>query len=673
MKQSETANEQDLQAIAQEMHALTEEVRYHAEKYYTYDAPEITDEAYDALTRKLRALEAAHPELADPSSPTQRVGGKVLPFFETRTHAYPMQSLMDVFSVYDVYAFDKRVREAVGDVQYVVERKFDGLSVAVTYENGILTEGVTRGDGLVGEDVTENLKTIRSLPLALSDRSIPKLVVRGEVYLSDKRFNALNARREEAGETPFANPRNVAAGSLRQLDSRIAASRGLDIFIFNLQNIDDFDFETHSASLAWLKTLGFAVTQGYTVCQTAQEAVAAIETIGQTRATFGYATDGAVVKVDSLRQREQLGSTVKAPRWAVAYKFPPEEKETKLHEILIQVGRTGVLTPNAVFDPIRLAGTMVSRATLHNADLIAAKDIRIGDTILVRKAGEIIPEVLGPVKEKRTGAETAFVMPETCPVCGGNVVREPGEAAYRCVSCECPAQLLRGLEHFASRGAMDIEGLGPALVEQLAASKLVRSAADLYALTEADLMGLDRMGQKSAEKLVRAIQASKNQPLSRLLYALGIHQVGQKAGVTIARALKTLDAVASSSPETLAEIPDVGAITAQSILEWFAQPSSVRLIERLRAFGVNMTEPETESTGKLNGKTFVLTGTLPNLKRNEAAAKIEQNGGKVSGSVSKKTDFVVAGEEAGSKLDKAVQLGVPVIDEAELLRMIESV
>lgn len=656
--------------VAQEMRELTETLNHHAELYYTFDAPEISDYEYDALMQKLRALEVAHPEFADPGSPTQRVGGKVLPFFETRAHGYEMQSLADVFSLDEVYAFDQRVREAIGDVAYVVERKFDGLSVAVTYRDGVLTEGVTRGDGAIGEDVTENIRTIRSLPLTLPDRTIPKLVVRGEVYLSDQRFNRLNARREEAGEPPFANPRNAAAGSLRQLDSSVAAARGLDIFIFNLQNAEDFPFTTHSDTLKWLESLGFPVTQGYRLCHSADEAVAEIEAIGKSRGTFGYATDGAVLKVDDLHQRELLGKTVKVPKWAVAYKFPPEEKETTLRDIVIQVGRTGVLTPNAVFDPVHLAGTVVSRATLHNADLLAAKDLRIGDKILVRKAGEIIPEVVASLPEKRTGEERCFSMPEQCPVCGGAVVREEGEAAYRCVSCDCPAQLLRGLTHFASRGAMDIDGLGPAIVSQLVDAGLVHSAADLYSLTTEAVAGLECMGKKSAENLIRAIDASRSQPLSRLLIALGIRQVGEKAGVTIARTLKHLDRIAACSVEELTEIPDVGKVTAQSIQEWFAQPSSQRLIARLKEAGVNMAEPEVEQREELQGKTFVLTGTLPTLKRDEAAAIIERHGGKVSGSVSKKTSFVLAGSEAGSKLDKAQQLGIPVIDEAEFLRMV---
>lgn len=668
MDEQELLHEPD--EVAREMRQLTETLNHHAELYYTYDAPEISDQEYDALMQKLRTLEKAHPELVDPESPTQRVGGKILPFFETRTHTYEMQSLADVFSLDEVYAFDQRVREVLDDVAYVVERKFDGLSVSVTYRDGVLTEGVTRGDGAIGEDVTENIRTIRSLPLTLPDRTIPKLVVRGEVYLSDQRFNRLNVRREEAGEPPFANPRNAAAGSLRQLDSSVAAARGLDIFIFNLQNTEDFSFTTHSDTLKWLESLGFPVTQGYRLCRTAAEAVAEIEAIGQKRGTFGYATDGAVMKVDDLRQREQLGKTVKVPKWAIAYKFPPEEKETTLRDIVIQVGRTGVLTPNAVFDPVHLAGTVVSRATLHNADLLAAKDLRIGDRILVRKAGEIIPEVVGSLPEKRTGEERCFSMPKQCPVCGGAVVREDGEVAYRCVSCDCPAQLLRGLTHFASRGAMDIDGLGPAIVSQLVDAGLVHSAADLYSLTTESVAGLERMGKKSAENLIRAIDASRSQPLSRLLVALGIRQIGQKAGVTIARTLKHLDRIASSSLEELAEIPDVGVITAQSILEWFAQPSAQRLIARLKEAGVNMAEPDVEQKNELQGKTFVLTGTLPTMKREEAATIIERHGGKVSGSVSKKTSYVLAGSEAGSKLDKAQQLGIPVIDEAEFLQMV---
>ncbi|MBE6953921.1 MAG: NAD-dependent DNA ligase LigA [Ruminococcaceae bacterium] len=665
--------EENLQPIREEMRRLEEILRYHAERYYTYDDPEISDFEYDALSRKLRELEAAYPDLAAPDSPTKRVGGAVLPFFETRTHEYPMQSLNDVFSFDELTVFDSRVREAVGAVDYVVERKFDGLSVCATYENGIFVQGVTRGDGLVGEDVTENLKTIRSLPLKLKDPSIPKLVVRGEVYLSNKSFAALNARREEAGEQLFANPRNAAAGSLRQLDSRICASRGLDIFVFNLQNTEDFAFSTHSETLAFLASLGFAVSPGYKICATIGEAIDEINAIGEARGTLDYATDGAVVKVDRFDARAALGSTAKAPRWAAAYKYPPEEKETKLIDIVIQVGRTGVLTPNAVLEPVHLAGTTVSRATLHNADLIAAKDIRIGDTVVVRKAGEIIPEVVCAVAAKRNGSERVFSMPEICPVCGGKVVKPEGEAAARCSSPTCPAQLERGIEHFASRDAMDIDGLGPAIVTQLIAADLVRDAADLYTLTVENVAKLDRMAERSAQNLVAAIEKSKQQPLSRLLFALGIRQVGQKAAATLAKSFRTIDALAAADAATLAEIRDVGAITAETITAWFADPAAAALVAKLKSLGVNTEEPETETGSKLEGKTFVLTGTLPTMKRSEAAALITQNGGNVSGSVSKKTDFVVAGEEAGSKLDKANALGIPVLSEAELLAMLGEV
>ncbi|MBR5519339.1 MAG: NAD-dependent DNA ligase LigA [Clostridia bacterium] len=652
------------------MRALESELAYHAERYYTYDAPELSDFEYDALSRKLRALEEAYPNLAAPDSPTKRVGGKVLPFFETKTHEHPMQSLNDVFDLDELRAFDERVHEGVGAVDYVVERKFDGLSVSATYEYGVFTLGLTRGDGLVGEDVTENLRTIRSLPLKLKDTSIPKLVVRGEVYLSNRRFAALNARREENGEQLFANPRNAAAGSLRQLDSSVCAARGLDIFVFNLQNTADFAFSTHSETLAFLESLGFAVSPGHKVCHTIDEAIAEIEAIGLARGTLDYATDGAVVKVDRFDARETLGSTAKAPRWAAAYKYPPEEKETILRDIVIQVGRTGVLTPNAVLDPVHLAGTTVSRATLHNADLIAAKDIRIGDTVIVRKAGEIIPEVVGVVASKRTGAERIFAMPTACPVCGGKVVKPEGEAAARCTSPTCPAQLERGIAHFASRDAMDIDGLGPAIVAQLISSGLVRDAADLYTLTVESVAKLDRMAEKSAQNLIDAIEKSKEQPLSRLLFALGIRQVGQKAAATLAKTFTTLDALASADEAALAEIFDVGAVTAQTIAAWFATPEAAALIAKLKAVGVNLTEPQNEVGSKLAGKTFVLTGTLPTLKRAEASAMITQNGGSVSGSVSKKTDFVVAGEEAGSKLDKAQKLGIPILTEAELLEML---
>ncbi len=659
-----------MEAIARQIRELTEELNRYAELYYTYDNSPISDYEYDQKMNRLKALEAEYPALILPDSPTHRVGGKILPHFTPYPHEFPMESLTDVFDLEEVTAFDRRVSEAAGEQAYVVERKIDGLSVAAVYENGVFVRGATRGDGTVGEDVTENLRTVRSLPLRLKGEAPPKLVVRGEVYLTHKAFAALNQRREEAGEPLFANPRNAAAGSLRQLDSRVAAQRKLDIFVFNLQNAEEFPFQTHSETLEALKNWGFAVSPGYAVCRNGREVAEAIQEIGESRGGLGFDIDGAVVKVDRLDVRKAMGSTVKAPRWAVAYKFPPEEKQTKLLDIVLQVGRTGVLTPNAVLEPVRLAGTTVSRATLHNADLIAQKDIRIGDTVVVRKAGEIIPEILASVKEKRDGSETVFTMPGRCPVCGGPVSREAGEAATRCISTDCPAQLHRSIVHFASRDAMDIEGLGPANVTALLTTGLIRSVADLYTLEAEQLAQLDRMGKKSAEKLVAAIEKSKNNPLSRLLFGFGIRQVGQKAAVMLARSLKTMERLETASPEELATLKDVGAITAKSLTDWFGADSSKALLARLRDCGVNMTEPEDNRRSDLAGKTFVLTGTLPTMTRDAASRLIEQAGGTVSGSVSKKTSFVVAGEAAGSKLDKANALGIPVLDEKGLLALL---
>lgn len=653
---------------SEEIRRLTDELLYHAEKYYTEDAPEISDFEYDEKMRRLRKLEAEYPELALPESPTGRIGGKILEGFTPVTHEYPMESLNDVFSFDELREFDRRVRSAAENATYVAEHKIDGLSVSLTYENGVFVSGATRGDGVTGEDVTENLRTVRTIPLRLKGDFPPRLVVRGEVYMKESSFAELNSKREESGEPVFANPRNAAAGSLRQLDSSVAAERKLDIFVFNVQNSAELNMTAHSASLEKLASWGFTVSPDYRVCGSIEAAIEYISALGDSRGDLGYGIDGAVVKVNELDIRRKLGSTAKAPRWAAAYKYPPEEKKTRLLDIVVQVGRTGVLTPNAVLEPVRLAGTTVSRATLHNQGNIDAKDIRIGDTVTVRKAGEIIPEVVGADKSLRTGGEKSWHMPSRCPSCGGEVFPDDGGAAYRCISSSCPAQLARSVIHFASRDAMDIEGLGPAIVGALLENHLVSSPADLFGLKAGDISALEGMGERSAAKLLAAVENSKKNPLSRLLTALGIRQVGQKAAAVLAEEFGNIDAIASASTERLAEIRDVGPVTAKYITEWFSLDSSRQLIERLKACGVNTVQEHTERGTLFSGMTFVLTGTLPTMTRTEASALIEANGGKISGSVSKKTSVVVAGEDAGSKLAKAQSLGIEIIGEEELLR-----
>ncbi|MBQ1954404.1 MAG: NAD-dependent DNA ligase LigA [Clostridia bacterium] len=656
--------------IAAQIRKLTDLLIYHSEKYYTLDAPEISDFEYDRLSLELRKLEAEYPELALPESPTRRIGGRILEGFTPVTHDFPMESLSDVFSFEELSDFDKRVRASVGNVSYVAENKIDGLSVSLTYENGIFSFGATRGDGVTGEDVTENLRTVKSLPLKLKGDFPPRLVVRGEVYMKESAFEKLNAQREEEGSQLFANPRNAAAGSLRQLDSAVCAKRNLDIFVFNVQNAAELGMESHSESLKKLSSWGFEVSPDARLCQSIEEVITYINELGEKRGTLGFGIDGAVVKVDSLAARAQMGSTAKAPRWAAAYKYPPEEKKTRLLDIVIQVGRTGVLTPNAVLEPVRLAGTTVSRATLHNLANITAKDIRIGDMVIVRKAGEIIPEVLSSVTSDRTGDEKPWQMPAVCPECGGEVFCDEGGAAYRCVSPDCPAQLARSLTHFASRDAMDIEGLGPAIVSALLENRLISTPADLYTLKAEDIAALEGLGEKSAAKLLAAIENSKKNPLSKLLTALGIRQVGTKAAAVLAEEFETLEAISEASAERLSEINDVGPVTAEYIVQWFSLDSSKKLIEKLISSGVNTRQEKKEKGSLFAGLTFVLTGTLPSLSRNEASAIIEANGGKVSGSVSKKTSVVLAGEDAGSKITKAQTLGIEIIDEEEFLRRI---
>ena len=652
-----------------EIQQLRRELIQAGHEYYVLDAPTMSDYDYDHKLRRLEELEARHPEAITPDSPTQRVGGEAVSSFAPVTHRVPLESLQDVFDFDEVRAFDKRVRETVQDAAYMTEPKVDGLSVALEYRDGLFVRGATRGDGQVGEDVTENLRTIKSIPLRIPD-SVGGLIVRGEVYMPKKVFHALNEERERRGEALFANPRNAAAGSLRQQDPKVAAARHLDIAVFNVQWAESVQFKTHGETLDYLKTNGFKVIPHYS-CKTIEQAVEHIREIGEGRDSFPFDIDGAVIKVDRLDQREKLGSTAKFPRWAAAYKYPPEVKPSRVLDIVVQVGRTGVLTPKAVLTPVRLAGTTVTNATLHNQDFISEKDIRIGDTVLVRKAGEIIPEVLSVVTEKRPPEAQPYILPKTCPVCGAPVERDEDGAHVRCTGAECPAQLLRNLTHFASRDAMDIDGLGVAVVENLVGAGLIKTPGDLYFLKEEDVAGLERMGKKSAQNLLAAIERSKSNDLSRLIYAFGIRQVGQKAGKILAARFHTLEALENAALEELTAVDDIGAITAQSILEWMASPQSKHLIQRLAQAGVNMTAAKQGSDQRFAGMTFVFTGALEKFTRDEAAAMVEDRGGKSASSVSKKTSYVVAGEAAGSKLRKAQELGVTVLTEDEFLALLK--
>ena len=654
----------------EELQALRRELEQANYEYYVQDAPAMSDYDYDHKLRRLEELEGEHPELITPDSPTQRVGGKALESFQQVIHQVPLESLQDVFDYDELRQFDQRVRAAVPGAEYDVEPKVDGLSVALEYENGLFVRGATRGDGQVGEDVTENLRTVRSIPLRIPDAPA-RLIVRGEVYMPKKVFHALNEERERRGEALFANPRNAAAGSLRQLDPRVAASRRLDIAVFNVQWAEGETFRTHVETLKYLKQKGFKVIPHYS-CRGVEEAIGQVAAIGEGREDFPFDIDGAVIKVNDLAQRELLGSTAKFPRWAAAYKYPPEVKPSRVLDIVIQVGRTGVLTPRAVLEPVRLAGTTVTSATLHNQDFIAEKDVRIGDTVLVRKAGEIIPEVLSVEMEKRPEGAEPYRFPQSCPVCGAPVEREEDGAHIRCTGAECPAQLLRNLAHFASRDAMDIDGLGIAVVENLVSAGLVKTPGDLYFLDAGKVAELDRMGKRSAQKLLEAIERSKSQDLSRLLFAFGIRQVGQKAGKVLAARFRTLEALQSATLEELTGVDDIGAVTAQSLLDWFASPQSQHLIARLREAGVNMEAEEQGGDQRFAGMTFVLTGSLERFTRDEASKMIEDRGGKAASSVSKKTSYVVAGAAAGSKLRKAQELGIPVLTEEEFLTMLGS-
>ena len=654
---------------------LRKTLAYHARLYYQMDAPEISDYEYDALFRELSELEAAFPEFDDPNSPTKRVGGAASEKFDKVSHSVPMGSLDDVFSEEELTGFLRDMEKVLPHPVYSVEPKIDGLSVALTYENGRLTLGATRGDGLVGEDVTANLRTVRSIPLTLPE-PIPRLVVRGEVYMPREVFDELNAARESEGLSLFANPRNAAAGSLRQLDPKITASRRLDILVFNLQEGNPFaggEPTSHGATLDRLAELGFHVLPHRIVTDDPEEVLAHVGRLGELRSSLPFDIDGAVVKIDGLADRVTVGEGTGRPKWAVAYKYPPEQQTTKLLDITLQVGRTGVLTPTAELAPVRLAGSTVSRATLHNDGYIAERDIRIGDLVVVQKAGDIIPEIVSAVKEKRDGSERVFKMPDVCPSCGHPVVRDDaGEgAAVRCVWAGCPAQRARAIIHFASKGAMNIDGLGPAVIGALLEAGLIRDVADLYALRREDVAKLDRMGEKSADNLLAAIEQSKSRGLERLLSALGIRQVGEVAATALARRFGTLTALAEASYDDLCAVPDVGDVTASGIVEFFSSEENRELIGRLVEAGVSTAAEKKQTGDALSGLTFVLTGTLPNMTRDEASSLIAEAGGRVSGSVSKKTSYVVAGSEAGSKLTKAEALGVPVIDEEGLLALLK--
>lgn len=654
----------------EEIKHLRDALNENGYRYYVLDAPTMSDREYDLLNRRLEELEAAHPEEITPDSPTQRIGGKLLEGFSTYTHEVPLESLQDVFNAEEVAEFCQRMDEALGaPTEYSVEPKVDGLSVALEYRDGVFVRGATRGDGMVGEDVTENLRTIRSIPMALPEK-LPRLIVRGEVYMARSVFEEINALRELQGNPLMANPRNAAAGSLRQLDPKICAERRLDIQIFNLQMAEGREFSTHAGTLDYLasqrfKVIPHATLSGVSACQ------AEISRINDERLKYPFDIDGAVIKINTLSDRAVLGSTAKFPKWAVAYKYPPEKKPSRVLDIVIQVGRTGVLTPKAVLEPVRLAGTTVTSATLHNQDYITEKDIRIGDTVIVQKAGEIIPEIVEVDVSKRPEGTESYFLPESCPVCGAPARRDPDGAALRCTGAECPAQLLRNITHFASRDAMDIEGLGPAVVQQLVDSGLIRNAADLYALRAGDVAKLERMGAKSAENLIRAIEKSKGNDLSKLIYGLGIRQVGEKAAKVLASHFKTFDALKAASLEELTEIDDVGEITAQCIADYLAEPQSQDLLRRLQEAGVNMESIQQMVDERFAGMTFVLTGTLTRFDRKAAQAMIEERGGKAAGSVSKRTTYVVAGEAAGNKLKKAQELEIPVLTEEEFANMLE--
>lgn len=657
----------DKEQIKSEYEQLCKQAEQHNFNYYVLDDPTIEDDEYDRLMRRIKEIEAENPEIVSESSPTQHVGGYAINTFEKVTHEVQMGSLQDVFSKGELYEFDERVKKAVGKAVYCVEPKIDGLSVSLEYKDGIFTRGSTRGDGFVGEDITKNLKTIKSIPMELNEK-IPFIEVRGEVYMPKADFEKLVRKQLENDEQPAKNPRNAAAGSLRQKDSRVTASRGLDIFVFNLQRIEGRELTCHSESLDYMKSLGFNVIDGYKTFDNIEDAVSRIIEIGENRQSYSYDIDGAVIKVDDFELRNELGSTAKVPKWAVAFKYPPEEKETKLLDIEINVGRTGALTPVAVFEPVWLAGTTVSRAVLHNQDYIDSKDIRIGDIIAVRKAGDIIPEVVRSVSHAENSEP--FVIPHICPVCHGKAERAEDEAVIRCVNIDCPAQLLKNIEHFASRPAMNIDGLGEAVVKQLVENRLISTVADLYGLQQQDLEMLPGFAKVSASKLIANIENSKTNSPDRLLFALGIKGIGQKNAQLLMKHFGSIEKLSETSSEEISAVENFGDILANNIFTALHEPHMTELIERLKSYGVNTVYQSDVKSDKLAGLTFVITGTLPDMTRDEAKTLIEQNGGKCSGSVSKKTSYVLAGEEAGSKLTKAQQLGVTVISQQQLIEMI---
>lgn len=655
--------------IKARMDELIDQINYHSNKYYNDDAPEISDYEYDNLMKELIKIEEENPQIKRADSPSRRVGGKPLDKFTQITHKIPMLSLSNAYSDKDLKDFDKRVRELADDsVEYVVEFKIDGLSVGLTYKNGVFEKGATRGNGVVGEDITENLRTVKTIPLKIKDTE--EVVVRGEVYISKQNFEKINELQEEQGLQLFANPRNLAAGTLRQLDSKLTAKRPLDIFIFNLEYIENTNLKSHSESLEYLKNLGFKVSTDYKVCSNIEGVIEHIEYWTENRSKLPFEIDGMVIKVNDLQQREVMGYTAKSPRWAIAYKFPAEQKKTKLIDIIVEVGRTGTITPTAILEPVRLAGTTVSRATLHNEDYINEKDIKIGDTVLVQKAGDIIPQVVQVVKDDRDGNEIEFKFPDKCPVCSEPTVRLEGEAAVKCINISCPAQIRRGIIHFASRDAMNIEGLGESIVGLLLDNNIIKDIADLYYIKKEDVINLERMGEKSAENLIKAIGKSKQNELYRLINGLGIKYIGVKGAKVLAKNFDSLDEIINADAVQLTNLEEFGDIMANSVVEFFKEEKNMTVINKLKEAGVNTESIKNKDESIVNifeGMKIVLTGTLPTLKRNDAKEMIEARGGKATSSVSKSTTFVLAGEEAGSKLTKANELGVKVIDEAKFL------
>jgi DNA ligase (NAD+) len=663
--------------IEKRIHDLRVSINYHNHKYHVEDNPEISDAEYDTLLRELENLETIRPELVTSDSPTQRIGGEPLEGFSKIVHTIPMLSLNDVFDGESLFAFDKRVRQALGPnevIEYVVEKKIDGLSVSLEYENGEFARGSTRGDGIIGEDITNNLKTIRSIPIKLKE-PIEFLEVRGEVFISKDDFLKLNKEQEKTKQPLFANPRNAAAGSLRQLDPKITSGRKLDIYLFNIQNVRGKTFKTHSETLGYLKYLGLKINSDYKVCKNIEEVLEEVQKIGKTKEEYPFIIDGSVVKVNSLSQRTVLGNTTKTPRWAVAYKYPPDQGITTIRDIYVNVGRTGVLTPNAIFDSVKLAGTVVSRATLHNMDYIEEKDIRIGDSVIVQKAGDIIPEIVKVIKENRKGNEIKFTMPEKCPICGADIVKEKHEVAYRCIDIDCPQRLHRSIIHFSSRDAMNIEGLGPALIETLMEKGFLKSVADLYFLWEAEdkLVKLERMGEKSVNNLLKSIEKSKSNNIDRLIFGFGIRHIGLRASKLLSENYDTVYDLMKTKEEDLIKIHEFGEQMAKSVVSFFKLDKTHELIEKLKSAGVNLENIDKKEIVDMRFKdlTFVLTGKLKDFTRNKAVEIIENLGGKVLSSVSKKTDYVVAGEDAGGKLDAALQLNIKVIEENEFKKMIQ--